>query len=177
MKRPSFCNFELKESVTRRQVDFFGVSRIPAGNDQAARIWICLNLANQFGNLIDTIAFRIVTAERTPKIPIDWAEIACLASKPAGVLLVGPFGPDVDTAGAQVCLVRVARQEPEQFFRHPAKGHSLGGDDGKAFTQIKASLKSEMRDGADACPVVMLFAVGQNRLEQVVVLFHRSEWR
>ena len=48
----------------------------------------------------------------------------------------------------------------------------LGGDERKAFGQIEAHLMAEDRKRAGACAVVLLRAVPEHRLHQVVILPH-----
>src|SRR5215510_5941615 len=119
VKHASILDFELKESVARRQIDVGRLARIPAGNDQAARIRIGANLVQEIRDLVDTVLLRIITAERAPEITIDWSKISRRPSKLCSVFFVGPLGPDIDPASAQVCLARITRQKPEQLFRDP----------------------------------------------------------
>jgi hypothetical protein len=88
------------------------------------------------------------------------------------VFLVGPFGPDIDTARSEVSFARVAGKKPEQFFRDPAKRDAFGSDDRKTLTEIESRLKTEMRNGPNARAVAVFDAIPQNGSEQIVVLFH-----
>src|SRR5918996_3232056 len=107
--------------------------------------------------------FWIVPAEGSPKISIHRPKIAGLPPKTPRVFFVCPLFPNVHTARAQVCLVRVARQEPKQFFGNPTKGNSFGRDDRKTFAQIETRLKSEVRDRADTGAVLMFDAAVEDR--------------
>jgi hypothetical protein len=99
-----------------------------------------------------------VPAEGPPKISIDGAEVADFPAKAARVLFIRPLFPNIHPAPAQVRFVRITRQKPKQFFGNPAKGHSFGRDNGKAFAQIEARLKSEVRDCTNACAILMFDA-------------------
>src|SRR4030095_9664671 len=91
------------------------------------------------------------------------------------MLFVGPRGPDVHSLFSQGRFVCPAREKPEQLLGNPAERDLFCRYDRKAFTKIKACLIAKMRYGSDACPVVMLLAIYQNRFEQVVVLFHEYQ--
>src|ERR1041385_3281348 len=78
-------DLELKQSVTRREVD------------------VC-----QPRDLIDAVAFWVVTAERAPEISVDRAKVTSFASEAARVFIVSPFLPNIHTARAQVRFVRIA---------------------------------------------------------------------
>src|SRR6266581_1064563 len=166
---------ELKQRVTWRQIYLVPVSRIPATDDQAARVWIRFDLVYQTRDLIYAIAFWIVPTERTPKITVDWTEVARLATESSGVFFIRPFLPNIDAFCAQVGFVCVAGKKPKQFFRDPAKGNSLCRNNGKAFAQIKARLITEMRDRTDTRAVLMFSAVFEDRAKDVVVLLHKKE--
>src|SRR5438105_15089245 len=56
-------DLKLKERMTGRQIDIVTFARIPAADDQSARIGIRFDLVNQPRDLIEAIAFWIVTAE------------------------------------------------------------------------------------------------------------------
>src|SRR6266403_1085179 len=101
-------NFELKQRVTWRQVDFIAFARVPAANNQTPRIGIRFDLIDQTRNLIDAVSLRIMPAEGTPEVSVHWPKIARLAAKAPRVLCVRPFLPDVDAARAQIRLISVA---------------------------------------------------------------------
>src|SRR5262245_23097657 len=95
-------------------------------------------------NLVHAILLRIISAKRSPEIAVDRAKISCRSAKLLGVCFVGPLSPDVDAACTEICLTRVARQEPEQLFRHPAKRNTLRGDDRESLAKIESCLEAEM---------------------------------
>src|SRR5260221_32302 len=165
-------DLELKQRVTGWQIDSIAFARIPAGDDQPARIRIGFDLINQTRNLIDTVAFRISSAEGTPEIAVHRAEVARGAAKPRGVLGVSPFLPNVHASLAQVCFVRITRKKPKQLFRDPAKRHLLGGDDRKAVLQIESRLEPKVGNRTDTGAIMMLSAMLENRAENVMVLLH-----
>src|ERR1043166_6923677 len=88
-------DFELKNRVTRRQIDVVTFAWVPTAHDQPAGKWIRFDLFNQAGNLIHAVPVGIMAAKRSPKITINRAEIAWLASKPPRMLLIGPLFPNV----------------------------------------------------------------------------------
>src|ERR1051326_5609165 len=98
-------------------------------------------------------------AKRPPEVTVNRSEVSLVASEPAGVFYVRPLFPNVHTPRAQVRFVGVTGQKPKQFLGNPAKGNSLGGDDGKAFVQIKARLKTKVRNGADTSAILMFSSV------------------
>ena len=137
-------DFELKQGVTRWQIDIVAFARIPATDDQAARIGIRFDLVYQTRDLIDTVSLRVMPAERAPQVTVNRTEIARLAAESSCVFFIRPFFPDVHAFCAQVGFVCVAGKKPKQFFRDPAERDSLCRDDGKAFAQIEARLITEM---------------------------------
>src|ERR1041384_6554507 len=113
MEHTLLFDLELKNRVTRRQVNFVGDARIPTRDEQPPRVWVTFDLFDESCDLIDAVARRIMPAERAPEITIDGAEITRRAPEPARVFEVGPLLPDVHAARAQVALVRAAGQEPK----------------------------------------------------------------
>ena len=101
-------DFELKQSVTRREVDVVTLARVPTAHYQSTGIGIRLNLVDQPRDLIDAVAFWVVTAERAPEISVDRAKVTSFASEAARVFIVSPFLPNIHTARAQVRFVRIA---------------------------------------------------------------------
>src|SRR5438128_403061 len=100
-------DLKLKERMTGRQIDVVTFARIPAADDQSARIGIRFDLVNQPRDLIDAIAFWIVPAERSPEISINRAHVTGFTPKSARVLPVSPLFPDVDSLLSQIGFVRV----------------------------------------------------------------------
>ena len=139
-------HLKLKQRVAGWQVHFVSLARVPTRHDQSSRVWIPLNLVNEIGDLIHTIALRIITAEGAPEITVNRTEIAGLPVEAPGMFFVGPFGPDVHSLRAQVRFVGVAGKKPEQFFGNPAKGNLLCGYNRKALAQVKSRLITEVRD-------------------------------
>src|SRR2546423_1006119 len=101
-------HLELKQRMTWRQINVVALARVPAANNQAPRVWIRFDLIDEASNLIDTIAFRIMAAERTPEISVNRAKVAGCAAKTSRVFVVGPLFPNVDATRAQACFVSVA---------------------------------------------------------------------
>src|SRR5437879_4483542 len=92
VERDGFTSFdlELNQRVARRQIDSVAFARVPATDNQTARVRVRFDLVNQSRDLIEAIALRIMAAERSPEITIDRAEIAGFATKTAGVLFISP---------------------------------------------------------------------------------------
>lgn len=172
MERATALDLELEERVTRREVDRVGDARVPARDDEAARVRVALNLADEPRDLVDAVARRVVAAERAPEVAVDGAEVALLAPEAARVFEVGPLLPDVDAGRAQGALVGVAGEEPAQLLEDPAEGDALGGDDGEALAQVVARLVAEVGDGADARPVVVPAPAFEDCPQKVVILLH-----
>lgn len=150
---------ELEECVAGREVNVVRDARVPSRDDESARVRVPLNLTHEPRELINAVALGVMSAEASPEVTVDGAEVALLAAEARGVLRVGPLLPDVHAARAQVPLVGVAGEEPEELFRYPAEGDSLRRDDGEALAQVVARLVAEAGDGADAGSVFMLRAV------------------
>ena len=152
-------DFELEQRMTRRQINLIAFTRIPTADNQAARIRVRFDFINQTRDLIEAVRLWIMAAEGTPKVSIHRPEIAGLATETPRVLGIGPFLPNIDPGRPQVGFVGVAGQKPEQLFSNPSERNLLCRDDGKALAQIKARLKSKVRDRADTSPIFVLSAV------------------
>src|SRR6266403_5684875 len=97
-------NFELKQRVTWRQVDFIAFARVPAANNQTPRIRIRFDLIDQTRNLIDAVSLRIMPAEGSPEISINRPKIARFACKAPWVRCVRASLSAVDAAPAHTLL-------------------------------------------------------------------------
>src|SRR6185369_17516664 len=75
MKNAAPVNLELKQRVARWQVDIVALARVPPRHNQTSRVGIGFDLADQTGNLIHPIEFRIMPPERTPQITINRPEV------------------------------------------------------------------------------------------------------
>src|SRR6185295_11880011 len=106
-------HFELKQGVAGRQVYVISLARIPTRHDQAPRVGVILDSVDESSNLIDAVTRRIVTTKRSPEVTVNRPQIARLALEAFRVLFIGPLGPDVDAARAQVRFVRVAGEKPK----------------------------------------------------------------
>jgi hypothetical protein len=144
MQHTIVFDFELKQRVTRWQIYVVSLTWIPTGDDQPSRIRIALDGLNKVCDLVYAVAFRIVTTERAPEIAVYRSQISDIAPEPLSVCFISPLCPDINAFLAEVLLVRVAGQEPEQLFCHPAKGYSLRCDYGKACAQIESGLITEV---------------------------------
>src|SRR5215204_2391495 len=175
VERAAALDLELEERVARRQINLVRDARVPARDDEAARVRVTPNLIHEPRDLIHAVALRVMTAERAPEVAVDGAEVSFGAAKAARVSEVGPLLPDVHARRAQGRLVGVAGEEPEKLLGYPAEGDALRGDDGEALAQVVARLVAEVRDGADPRPVFVLDAARENGLEQVLILSHSAK--
>src|ERR1043165_8746745 len=64
VKNATVLDLELKQRVTRRQIDVISLARIPTGHDQSARIRIRLDLSNQICDLVHSVFRWIVSTKR-----------------------------------------------------------------------------------------------------------------
>ena len=97
-------NVELEEGVAGGQGHVGHVGDVPGRHDEAARVGVLLDLAFDFGELVDNAAAPV--GPRAPLPAIDGAELA---------VFVGPFVPDAHTVVLEVLNVGVAADEPEEF--------------------------------------------------------------
>jgi hypothetical protein len=101
-------DLELEERVARRQVNAVCDARVPARDDEAARVRVVPDVSDEAGDLVNAVARRVVAAKTAPEVAVDRAEVAFGATEARRMLTVGPLLPDVHTFGAQGRLVRVA---------------------------------------------------------------------
>src|SRR5687767_10503740 len=111
--------------MARRQGYLVAGFRVPAGHDQAARVWVIIYLTDQPRDLVNAVHLRVMSAERTPQIAVNRSQITFLTFEPRRLLLCRPLLPDIHTTGTQVGLIGRAAQEPEQLLRHPAKRYAF----------------------------------------------------
>ena len=91
------------------------------------------------GDLIDVSAIR--SGPGAPLYPVYRSEVTRFG--------VGPFVPDGDTALLQPPCIAVAAEEPQQLIDDAFQMQLLGGDQRKAFIQVKTHLIAE--DAFSAC--------------------------
>src|SRR5438552_11924792 len=96
-----------------RQVHILSLARIPTSDNQTPRVLVVLNFADQIRDLINAIAFRIVSTKRAPQVTIYWPKIARWASETFSVRVIRPLGPNIHAFRSQVQLVCVTRKKPE----------------------------------------------------------------
>ena len=66
MERAPALDLELEESVARREVYTVCDARIPARDDEAARVRVAFNLIDEPRDLVYAVARGVVAAERAP---------------------------------------------------------------------------------------------------------------
>src|SRR2546423_10025956 len=108
MKSATALDLKLKDGVARRKVYVVGDARVPARDDEAARVRVVPNLAYEARDLVNAVARGVVAAVRAPEVAVHGAEVALRATEALRMLLVGPLLPDVNALRAQGRFVRVA---------------------------------------------------------------------
>ena len=96
-------------------------------------------------------------------VPIYRAEIA---------LLIGPVIPDRDAVILQISNIGIALQKPQQLVNNGFEVAFLGGDQRKAFGQVKAHLMGKDAIGTGAGAVTFKGAVVTHMAHQIKILFH-----
>jgi hypothetical protein len=151
--------------VARRQRHRLDLAGVPRADDEPARIGILFDLRDHAVNLVEAAAVR--RAPVAPLRAIDAAEVAGF--------LVRPFVPDGHAALLQPAHIRLAAQEPEQLVDDGLEMQLLGGEHGKAVTQIKPRLRAEHGISARARAVGLELAVVEDMPEQIVIRNHRQK--
>ena len=121
---------ELEEGVAGHQGHLVQVGHVPGADDDAAAVGVGFELFDDFGNLVDMTATRLGPA--APLHAVHGAQVAGF--------FVGPFVPDGAAALLQPLDVAVATKKPQQLIDDGLEVHFFGGDQWKAFVQIKAHL-------------------------------------
>jgi hypothetical protein len=147
--------------VTRWQRHALDVTRIPGGDQVAARIGVVLQAVNELRDLVDFASLRSLPV--TPLLAIDGTEIT---------VPVGPFIPDADAVLLQVADVGVALQEPQQLVDDRSQVQLLGGQQGKTGTKVETHLPAEYRARADAGAVCLGGTPFEDVPHQVEILLH-----
>jgi hypothetical protein len=124
------------------------VGHVPGRHDHAAAVGIGFEGAYDLGDLVHRASGGAQPG--APLFAIDRAEVA---------VGVGPFVPDADAVFVQVCDVRIALQEPQQFVDDAFEVYFFGGHERKAVLQVKTHLIAEHADCARAGAVALLGAV------------------
>ena len=96
-------------------------------------------------------------------------------NRPQVAVLVGPLVPNRHAMVLEVLDVGISGNEPEQFVDNRFQVHLLGRQQRETFGKVKPHLVSEDTLRADAGPVVLDRPFVHDALQQVQVLFHRTE--
>ena len=150
---------ELEERVAGHQRHLAEVGHVPGADDDAPGIGIGFERLDHIADLVDVPAVR-----RGPAAPLHAVHGAQLA------VLACPFVPDRHAALFEPVVVARTREEPQQLNDDGFEVHLLGGDQRKAFTQIKPHLMAENALGAGAGAVGLLHAMGEHQPHEVFVL-------
>ena len=113
---------------------------------------------HQLGDLVDMAAVG-----RGPAAPLDAVNGAEFA------VGIRPFVPDGDALVLHPLHVGLAAQEPQQLHGHGLEMHALGGDQRKAFAEVKAHLPSKHAERAGAGAVRFMRAVGKDVTQEVFI--------
>ena len=157
---------ELEERVTGRQRHVGQVGDVPRRHDQATRVGVGLDVADELGDLVDMFARR--RQPRAPLIAVDGSELA---------VRVGPLVPDGHAVFFEIGDVRRARQEPQQLVEDRLRVQLLRRQQRKAGREVEAHLVAEHRQRAGAGAIGLLDAVLEHVAHEVEVGAHVSTRR
>ena len=147
--------------MARRQRHPRDVGDVPGGHDQAARIGVGLDVADQLRDLVDVFAGR-----RRPRAPLGAVDRTEFAVR------IGPFVPDRDAVRLQVLRVGRPRQEPQQFVEDRSGVQLLRRQQREPGGEVEAHLVAEHRTRAGAGPVALDDAVLEHVTHEVEVGLH-----
>src|SRR5262249_59437945 len=103
---------------------------------------------------------------RRPGAPLPAVDRSELAAR------VSPVVPNGDAMLVEIFDVGVAGEEPEQLVDDRSQAQLLGGGKRKPARQVETHLMAEYRKRAGAGPIVLLDAIGEDPLHEVVRLAH-----
>ena len=126
-------------------------------------VGIASYLLHDIGDLVDGRAVR--RGPRAPLRAVDRTEVA---------VRVGPLVPDPNAVIVEIFDVGIAGEEPEQFVDDRLEMQFLGREQRKTLGEIEPHLMAEHGQRPGAGTVVLLDAVSENPLHQVLVLAHGS---
>ena len=106
----------------------------------------------------------MLTIRGRPRPPLD------AVNRPEIALVVGPLVPDGDAVFLQPADVALAAQEPQQFVRHRAEVHGLGGDQRERRRQVVPQPLAEEAERARAGAVLLARTGFEHPSQQVFVL-------
>ena len=138
---------------------FVQFGHVPRAHNDAAGIGVAFEGFDDLGHLVN-----VTTIWRGPAAPlhaIDGTEVA---------VFTRPFVPDGDVAFLEPIVVRGACQKPQELLDDGAQVNLFGGDQRKAFVQIKTHLIAKHAFGASAGTVGFVHAVRVDVLHEVFVL-------
>jgi hypothetical protein len=108
---------------------------------------------------------------------IDVAAIGCGPAAPLNAIdrtqiaiFAGPFIPNGDATFTQPIVVALARQKPQKFLNDGAQMNLFGGDQRKAFVEVKAHLVAKNAGGAGAGSVGFEDAMVVDMAHEIFVL-------
>ncbi len=187
---------ELEQRVAGRKRRSRDELRVPCRHNVTTRVRVCLDLRDDVGDLVDRVTLCRLPA--APLSSVDLADAAVLLTERVvaedaslecaqlilpflGVLdgtcladgvEVGherPLGPDGHAVLQQEPDVRVAHQEPDQFDGDPLEVDPLGRDQRKPLREVVADLPAEDALRASTGPVLLVIAVLQDLLKEILV--------
>ena len=146
--------------MARHERHLVQIGHIPGADDDAAAVRVGLELLDHFGDLVNVCAIGLGPA--APLHAVHGAQVAGF--------LVGPFVPDGAAALLQPFDVAVSAQEPQQFIDDGFEVHLFGGDQRKAFVQVKAHLVAKHTACAGASAVTFGHTMFKHMAHKVFVL-------
>src|SRR5690349_5166270 len=152
---------ELEQAVAGRQRHLLDLADVPGAHDQAPRVWIGLDLANQARDLIDVSPVR--SRPGTPLISVHRTELA---------LGVRPLVPDRDVMLVQEAHVGFSPKEPEQLDDDGPQMQLLRGQARKACGQVKPQLMAEEARRARAGPIRLRSPLGHHFPKKIEIRLH-----
>ena len=149
-----------------RKLHLVEFPNVPGADDQPAAVRIRANL---FDHLVDLV-YR-AAARCSPIAPLRSVDSAQIAFS------VGPLVPDRDAVFVEIFDISVALEKPKQFIDDRFQMQLLGGEQGEAFGEGKASLGAKYCVGAGPSAVGFEFSLVQNKAEELVILEHSRNGR
>lgn len=158
----SWCDKELKQTVTRWQGHILDIRRVPRADNMAAGIGGGFDALDDLFELINDFAVRPFPT--TPLFAVNGTEVP---------VLIRPRVPNLDAILLQIGDIRIARDEPEKFMDDRFAVQLLGRDHGKTVREVKAHLMAEHAARPRPRSVPPVNAVVHNVSEKVEILAHR----
>ena len=164
-REAAVTHIELEQRMARRQSHVVDVGHVPSAHNQAARVWIGLDVVYQFADLVDvrTVGSR----PRAPLVAIDVPQIA---------VGVSPLVPNTHAVVLQILDIGVAGQEPQQLMDYRFQVQFFCCQARKTVVQVEPHLIAESTYGASSGAVAFGVARLKNVRQHVKILLHCSNF-